>query len=339
MSTLISGFGPQAAEGTLQPQTYELDALAPGDVLVAVTHCGVCFSDVDCIDDAFGRQRFPFIPGHEVVGTVAALGAEVRGLDIGQRVGVGPNVRSCLHCDPCRDGAEQLCTTGQMALSPGLNAGFADHAVAGAEWVFPIPDAIASAEAAPLMYAGITTFSPLRRHVTPMMRVGIVGIGGLGHLALQFASKLGPHVTAIAANTEPEDAALFRRLGASDVLNLTDPAAMRAAARSFDFILSTVYGADTSVTQFMRLLRHNGKLCVVGAAMRPLDLSVSQLVFGQTSVVGRVSGSRHDARDMLAFALRHGVRPMVETVAMHDVNDAIDRIRKGSPRFRMVLTR
>ncbi len=334
----VRGFAPLEAEGTLRSFSYEVGELAETDVLVAVTHCGICFSDIDCIDNALGYHRFPFVPGHEVIGTVRAVGSRVRHLDVGQRVGVGPNARSCMVCEACRNGHEQLCPTGQLTLLPGLNGGFADHLVAGGEWTFPIPDGLDSAHAAPLMCAGVTTFAPLRRHVTsPMMRVGVIGIGGLGHLGLQFASRMGVEVTALAANTGPADDALYRALGAHHVVNITDAGAMRTEHGRYDVLLSTIHGKTTTVKHFVRLLRPNGKLVVVGAAMQPLDMPAAHLVLGQTSIIGSASGSRRDLVDMLEFATRHGIVPMIETIPMSDVNLGIAKVREGLPRFRVVL--
>jgi len=332
-----TGMGPAVAGGTLQEQAYTIEAPEGRDVVVSVSHCGVCFSDIDCIDNTFGYHTFPFVPGHEVIGTVEAVGPDVRHLAIGQRVGVGPNLRSCLRCDNCVAGLEQLCRSAQLTLAPGLNGGFANYLLAGSEWVFPIPEGLDPAEAAPLMCAGVTTVSPLRRHLTPTMRVGVIGIGGLGHLALQFASRMGADVTAIAAHPSARDEQLFAAFGANRVLDLDDGRAMDRAQGSYDFLLSTIYGASTSVKRFVRMLRANGRLCVVGAAMAPLDMPAAHLVLAQTGIVGSASGSRADARDMLEFAVRHGIRPMIEVVGISEVNDAVAAIRAGAPRFRMVL--
>lgn len=320
----------------MEPFEYTLDNIGSHQVVVKVTHCGVCYSDVDCIDDSFGWSKYPFIPGHEVVGEVVAMGESIEHLRIGQRVGIGPNRSSCMNCVECNNGFEQLCDEAVATLQPGEHGGFADHICISGEWIIPVPDQLDSVSAAPLMCAGVTAFTPLRLYTNSQMRVGIVGIGGLGHLAVQFAAKMGNEVTAFAANPTPEQIAWFKELGADRVVDFVDREAMDAVRNSQDFVFSTIYGAEQGLKPFIRILRARGRLCIVGAAMEA-DFPVARLVFGQKSIIGSTSGGREHTREMLEFAGRHGIRPITETMKMSQVNEAIERVKNQQVRFRMVL--
>jgi len=333
----VRGFASYKKGQDLEPFAYEMGEIGTDQVVVKVTHCGICVSDLDCMDDAFGWSKYPFIPGHEVVGEVCAFGSGVKHLKIGQRVGVGPNRSSCMNCVECNNGFEQLCDDAIATLQPGEHGGFADHISISGEWIIPVPDNLDSVSAAPLMCAGVTAFTPLRLYTTSLMKVGVVGIGGLGHLAVQFASKMGNEVTAFASNPSEEDIAAFKELGASHVVNFSDYEAMGAAGNSQDFIFSTIYGGDVGLKQFVRILKPRGRLCAVGAAMEPMNFAASRLVFGQKSIMGSASGGREHTREMLEFSSRHGIKPFTETMKMSECNEAIQKVRKREVRYRMVL--
>ncbi|MEH6519381.1 MAG: NAD(P)-dependent alcohol dehydrogenase [Halioglobus sp.] len=336
-SIAVKGYAAFDKEQELKPFEYTMDNIGSLQVVVKVTHCGVCYSDIDCIDDAFGWSKYPFIPGHEVVGEVVAMGANVGHLQLGQRVGIGPNRSSCMNCVECNNGFEQLCEKAIATLQPGEHGGFADHICISSEWVIPVPDNLDSISAAPLMCAGVTAFTPLRLYTNSLMNVGVVGVGGLGHLSVQFAAAMGNEVTAFVANPTADDITAYKSLGATHVVNFANREDMGPAASTQDFIFSTIYGGDVGLKPFIRVLKPRGRLCVVGAAMEPMDFPAARLVFGQKSIMGSTSGGREHTREMLEFAGKHGIKPITETMKMSEVNAAIDKVKKQQVHFRMVL--
>ncbi len=333
----VKGYAAYDNTNPLKPYEYSMDNLETQDVVVKVLCCGVCASDIDSIDNQFGWTQYPFIPGHEVIGEVVAFGDGVSHLEIGQRVGIGPYRSSCMNCHECNSGLEQLCEDALMTLQPGENGGFADHISIKSEWVIPIPDKLDPLAAAPLMCAGVTAFTPLRLYTTPYMKVGVVGIGGLGHLSVQFAAAMGCEVTAFAADPSEEDVESFKKLGATHVVNFANRDELRAAKSSQDFIFSTIYGGDVGLKHFVRVLRPMGRLVVVGAAMQPMDFPAPHLIIGQKAIQGSSSGGREHTREMLEFATRHGIKPIIEVMKMSECNQAIERVKKGQARFRIVL--
>ena len=330
----ISAWAALKVRGPLEAFRYEPAPLGPQDVEIRISHCGVCHSDLHLIDDDWGAGRYPLVPGHEIVGTLTRLGSGVSHLKSGQRVGVGWQRSACGECEFCRAGEDNLCARSQ-ATCVGHHGGFAAAIVTDSRYAFPIPEALESAHAAPLLCAGVTVFSPFSRHgVGPGVRVGVLGIGGLGHLALQFAAKFGAAVTALSSSAaKGEDA---RHFGAADFLLTSDPGALQRGRRSLDFILSTV-NVDLPWGDYLKLLRPNGKLCFVGAAPGNLGIRPGELIGGQRSVTGSAIGGRAMMTDMLAFAAGHGVRPRIETLPMAQANVAVARVAANSARYRMVL--
>jgi alcohol/geraniol dehydrogenase (NADP+) len=316
-------------------RAVEADPAPPGprEVDVRVTHCGVCNTDVSLIDDAYGVSRYPLVAGHEAVGVVEALGAEVEpgALTIGQRVGVGAVAGSCQACEWCLSGRQNLCPRKDVTATRGDRGGFAT-VVRASDWrhVQPIPAALDSAAAAPLLCAGATVFPPFLRHgVRPVDRVAVVGVGGLGHLAVQFAAAWGCHVTAISSSAGK--AADARRFGAHDVLVGDDP-----AAGSFDFVLSTVPG-DLPWDAYVAALRPGGTLCLVGVPHSPLSIAPMALFTGERKVAGGNVGTPSEQRAMLEFAARHAIAAQTETYPVARIDDALDRVRQGTARYRVVL--
>lgn len=274
------------------------------------------------------------MPGHEIIGTVSEKGAMVRHLEVDQRVGIGWQCGACLECDLCVAGEDHLCPRNQ-ATCVGHYGGFADRVISDSRYAFEIPEALASENAAPLLCGGVTVYSPMRHYgVRPHMKVGVIGIGGLGHLALQFARALGCEVTAFSSTPAKEKEA--QSFGAQHFVVSTDPAALKAASASVDFLLSTVF-VDLNWSEYLNVLRPNGKLCFVGVPATPLSLHVGQLLGGQKSISGSVTGSRWMIREMLNFAAHHGVKAVTETVPMAEVNRALDKVRANKARYRMVL--
>jgi len=318
----------------LLPFRYEPGELAPAEVEIAVTHCGICHSDIHLISNDWGISQYPFIPGHEVVGTVAAVGANVRSLKPGQRVGLGWEANSCGECEWCLQGLENLCAASEPTCVH-RHGGYADRVRANARFVIPIPDALESENAAPLLCGGITVYTPLRSHgVNPSSRVGVVGIGGLGHLAVQFARAFGAEVTAFSTSVAKEDEA--RALGAHRFVNTRESKAMKEVAGSLDFIVSTI-NADQDWGVYLQALRPTGTLCFVGVPPSPVAIHAFPLIAGMRSVTGNPIGSPYRLKEMLDVAARHGVKAQTERFAMAKANEAIEKVKKNKVRYRAVL--
>jgi alcohol/geraniol dehydrogenase (NADP+) len=329
----ISAFAALAAKQALAPYAYEPAPLAAVDVEIDISHCGICHSDLHLIDDDWSRSTYPLVPGHEIVGTVVAAGPDA-GHAVGQRVGVGWQRSACLECDLCRAGHENLCLK-QEATCVGHMGGFARRIRIDGRFAFPVPPSLDAAAAAPLLCGGATVFAPLRRWgVKPGMQVGVIGIGGLGHLALRFLRAMGVETTAFTSSPDKRDEAL--RLGADHAASSTHAGELRAQAGRFDFILSTV-PARVDWIAYLAALRPNGTLCLVGAPKGLLQFPASLLLTGQRAVCGSDIGSPSAIREMLAFAAEHGIGAQVERAPMAEVNAAVQRVRDNKARYRMVL--
>jgi uncharacterized zinc-type alcohol dehydrogenase-like protein len=330
----IQGLAAHAAGAELLSFKYDPGELGPREVEVAITHCGVCHSDLHLIANDWGISQYPFIPGHEVVGKVAAVGAEVLSLAVGQRVGLGWQSNSCGVCEWCTRGMENLCPASE-GTCVHRNGGYADRVRANARFVIPIPDALESESAAPLFCGGITVYNPLRTHgVNPSSRVGIVGIGGLGHLAIQFARVFGAHVTAFSTSAAKEEDA--RALGAHSFVNSRESKAMKEVAGTMDFVLSTI-NADQDWGVYLQTLRPTGTLCFVGVPPSPVSVHAFPLISGLRSISGNPTGSPYRIKEMLDVAARHGVKAKTESFPMSQANAAIDKVKKSKVRYRAVL--
>lgn len=303
------------------------------EVLVKISHCGICHSDIHLIDNDWQVSQYPLVPGHEIIGTVERVGARVRGLKLGQRVGVGWQAGSCGHCEWCKKEEENLCPR-DLATALGHYGGFAQKVIVEGRFAFPIPKAMRSENAAPLLCGGVTVYSPLRRLVRRGEKIGIVGIGGLGHLALQFARALGHEVTAFSHSPDKEKEA--RHFGASHFVSSTRKSDLAKLTRSFDFILITSC-VKLDWPAYLAMLRPNGRLIVVGAVNEPLEIPSGTIISGQKGVVGSVIGSRRMIKDMLNFAARHNIAAETEVLPLDQVNTALDKVRENKVRYRMVL--
>ncbi|HEY3900240.1 MAG TPA: NAD(P)-dependent alcohol dehydrogenase [Chthoniobacter sp.] len=333
MST-VHGYAASEAKGTLKPFEFDLGELGPEEVEVKVTHCGICHSDLSMLDNEWGMSKYPFVPGHEAVGTVVAMGHEAKGLEIGQRVGIGWSSYSCLSCHQCLSGEHNLCAQSQGTIV-GRYGGFADRLRAQWTWVRPLPDALDLAKAGPLLCGGVTVFTPFLKHkISPTARVGIIGIGGLGHMALQFANKWGCEVHAFTTSDSKEKEA--RQLGAHFVHNTKRDGVLQKLAGSLDLILSTI-NAPLDVPGLLGALAPNGRLHVVGAILDPMPVPAFGLIMGQKSISGSPVGSPNTISTMLEFCARHTVVPITETFPMSRVNDALEHLRSGKARYRIVL--
>jgi len=330
----IHGLAVHAAGAQLVPYKYDPGDLKTNEVEVKISHCGVCQSDIHLIDNDWGFSKYPFIPGHEIVGTVAATGSKVKDLKIGDRVGIGWQADSCGICEWCRQGDEHLCANSQPTCV-GRNGGYADSIRVNSRFAIPIPEGFESENVAPLLCAGITVYAPLRNHgVRPSSRVGVVGIGGLGHLGLQFAKAFGAEVTALSTSKDKEAEAL--EMGADHFVNTRDMGALKKIAGSFDFLLSTV-SADQDWQALVNSLRPRGTMCVVGVPPSPITIQAFPLIGGQKSISGSPTGSPRDLHEMLDVAARHGVKAITERFAMDKANEAIASVKKNKVRFRAVL--
>jgi uncharacterized zinc-type alcohol dehydrogenase-like protein len=330
----IHGLGVHAAGAQLLPYKYDPGALGVNEVEIKISHCGICHSDVHLIDNDWGISKYPFIPGHEIVGTVVSVGSAVKDRTMGERVGVGWQAGSCGICEWCRQGDEHLCAKSQPTCV-GRNGGFADKVRVNSKFAIPVPQALESENAAPLMCAGITVYSPLRNHgVRPSSRVGVIGIGGLGHLGIQFAKTFGAEVTAFSTTKEKEAEA--QKLGAHNFVNTRDTGALKKIAGSFDLLLSTV-SADQDWQAYVTALRPKGTLCIVGASPSPMQLQAMSLIGADKAVSGSNTGSPRDLYEMLDVAARHGVKAVTERFAMAKANDAVAKVKKSQVRYRAVL--
>ncbi|MBS0002952.1 MAG: NAD(P)-dependent alcohol dehydrogenase [Thioalkalivibrio sp.] len=333
---MIHAYAAFEPGGELRPFEYDPGPLGVGEVEIEVEHCGICHSDVSMLDNAWGISSYPLVPGHEVVGRIGAIGPGVTGLEPGQRVGLGWQAGYCMHCDTCMSGDHNLCGEAQGTII-GHHGGFADRVRAAAASVVPLPEGIDAASAGPLFCGGITVFNPLVQYeVPPTARVGVVGIGGLGHLALKFLNAWGCEVTAFTTSESKREAAL--RLGAHDTLDSRDAKVLEAAAGHFDLILSTV-NVKLDWNAYLGTLKPRGRLHFVGATLEPIDVAVFPLLAGQRSISASPVGSPATIRRMLEFAVRHGIAPVTEHFPLERVNDAIDHLRSGQARYRVVLNR
>lgn len=334
--TVFKGFAVQKPHEKFQLFEYEPRPLGPKDIDIKVTHNGLCHTDIHMRDDDWGVTAYPLIPGHEVVGVVAAKGADVS-FEVGERVGFGWIRDSCRCCLNCLRGNENLCEAGYTGLIVGAGnfGGFQPVMRAPADFAYKIPDALSSAEAAPLLCAGITVYAPLRKFLhRPGMRVAVLGVGGLGHLGLQFAAAMGAEVTALARQADKANEAKTLRADAF----LTTDEALSKRKNHFDIILNTASGAVDSAA-VLGMLRADGVLiqCGIPGGNAQITVPLQDIVFNQKAVAGSVVGGRAEMQEMLDFAAAKGIKPMIETYKLSNINEAMDRVASGKARYRVVM--
>ena len=330
----IRAWAAHAAGGALEAYKFDAGSLGPEEVEIAVEYCGICHSDLSMLDNEWGMTTYPLVPGHEAVGRVVAVGEHAKGVRVGQRVGVGWNAASCLHCRSCIAGDQHLCPGVQPTIV-GRHGAFAERLRANWAWVIPVPVALDASAVGPLLCGGITVFYPLLvSGIKPTHRVGVVGIGGLGHMALKFLKAWGCEVTAFTSSESKHGEA--RAMGAHRVVSSRDSAAMAAIAGSLDLILNTV-NVPLDWNALMATLAPKGRLHVAGAVLEPIPVNAMGLILGEQTVSGSPGGSRGAIDTMLDFAARHGIAPQVEHFPMSRVNDAMERLRAGKARYRIVL--
>lgn len=332
----MSRFDAWVTTGAGQPmarQEIDLGPIGDEEVEVEVENCGLCHSDLSILDNDWGMTAYPATLGHEAIGRVVDLGRSARGLAVGQRVGVGWTAESCMHCRPCLSGDQHLCASARPTIV-GHAGGFARRVRAHWAWAIPLPEGLDPADAGPLLCGGITVFNPLAMFASPTSRVGIVGIGGLGHLGVKFAAAYGCEVTAITSSASKFDEA--RGFGAHRVVSSRDSDALKSLAGSLDLLIVTA-NARLDWDGLLGTLGPHGRLHVVGAVLEPIPVPALSLIFGQRSVSGSPTGSPVAIATMLDFAARHKVAPQTEHMPMSRINDAFARLREGKARYRIVL--
>jgi len=333
---MIKAFAALGPKAKLQPFEYDPGVLKSDEVEIDVKYCGICHSDLSVIDNEWGNSEYPVVPGHEVVGTIAAVGDRVTNLSVGQVVGLGWHSGYCNTCQPCNEGDQNLCATAQATIV-GHHGGFADKVRASAASVIPIPEGMDLESAGPLFCGGITVFNPLVQfNIEPTSKVGVVGIGGLGHMALQFLNAWGCEVTAFTSSESKHKEAL--ELGAHHILNSRNSDELAAAAGKFDLILSTV-NVKLDWNSYLSTLKPKGRLHFVGATLEPLDVNAFALIMQQRSISGSPVGSPATITKMLDFAQLHDIKPVIEKFSFEDVNEAIAKLRDGDVHYRAVLCR
>ncbi|MDX1951155.1 MAG: NAD(P)-dependent alcohol dehydrogenase [Verrucomicrobiota bacterium] len=333
MGVAVHAYAAHSAGADLKPYEFELPDLGPDYVDIAVSHCGMCHSDLSMRNNDWGFTQYPFVPGHEVVGKIKAVGSNVSHLKPGQTVGMGWFAGSCMICQSCMSGNHNLCPTSEQTIV-GRHGGYADLVRCKSEWALPLPEGLDVAKAGPLFCGGITVFNPLVQFdVKPLDRVGVVGIGGLGHYALQFLKHWGCEVVAFTSSASKHEEA--RKLGAHHVATSTD-ADFKKWKGAFNFIIVTA-NVPLDWMGFISTLAPKGRLHFVGAVPEPVSLILFPMLMSQISVSGSPLGSPVTTARMLDFCVRHQINAVVETFPMSEVNHAFEHLHAGKARYRIVL--
>ncbi|WP_210439894.1 NAD(P)-dependent alcohol dehydrogenase [Nocardioides xinjiangensis] len=338
----VNAYAAPAAGQPLAPTTIERREVGANDVLIAIEYAGICHSDIHTGNGDWGPQPFPVVPGHEIVGTVTEVGAEVTRHRVGDRVGVGCMVGSCGECASCLRGDEQYCATGMIGTYAATDVdgtttqgGYSTHVVVDAGFVLAVPDGLDPAAAAPLLCAGITMYTPLRRWgAGPGTKVAIVGLGGLGHMGVKIASALGAEVTVLSQSLKKQEDGL--RLGADDYRATSDPDTFEALAGTFDLIVNTV-SAPVDLDAYLGLLAVDGTLVNVGAPAEPLSLHAMTLIGARRNFAGSMIGGIALTQEMLDFCAEHGIVSEVEVIRAEQVNEAYERVLASDVRYRFVI--
>jgi alcohol dehydrogenase (NADP+) len=341
-TTTARAIGATAPDARLEPLQIQRREVGPKDVRIDIKYCGICHSDIHFTRGEWGEVPYPAIPGHEIAGVVAEVGSEVTKYAPGDRVGVGCMVNSCRECDNCRKGDEQYCLPGNTQTYGSVDrdgsvtyGGYTDHIVVDEDFVLRIPDGLDLDVAAPLLCAGITTYSPLRHWgAGPGTQVAVVGLGGLGHMAVKLAKAMGAEVTVLSQSLRKQDDGL--RLGADGYHATSDKATFKELAGRFDLIINTV-SAELPIGRFLGLLKTDGALVNVGAPPQPLAVPVFQLLLQRRSFAGSAIGSIRETQEMLDFCAEHGIGAEIEVISADQVNEAWERVLSSDVRYRFVI--
>lgn len=343
MSTTVNAFGASAAEADLAAMTIERRAPGEHDVQIQILYCGVCHSDLHTVRNDWKGSRYPVVPGHEIIGQVVATGSAVSRFSIGDKVGVGCMVDSCRSCSACQDDLEQFCENGatftynspDQHLGGHTYGGYSEAVVVHQDFVISIPANLDLQRTAPLLCAGITTYSPLRHWgITAGQKVGVIGLGGLGHMGIKFAKALEAKVVMI--TTSPGKGEDAKNLGADEVLISTDKSQMKAHTNSFDFLLNTI-PVRHDLNPYMRLLKRDRTMVLVGA-IEPLDsLHGGSVIYGRKHISGSLIGGIKETQEMMHFCAAHNITSDVEVIKMQDINEAYTRMQKSEVKYRFVI--
>jgi uncharacterized zinc-type alcohol dehydrogenase-like protein len=338
----VHAYAAPAEGAALEPTEIERRAVGAKDVLIEVQHAGICHSDIHTVRGDWGRKQYPLVPGHEIVGVVAEIGSEVTRHAVGDRVGVGCYVNSCGECTTCRAGEEQFCRVAPVETYASVDrdgtitqGGYSTHVVVTEHFVLSVPEGLEPAAATPLLCAGITTYSPLKRWgAGPGKHVAIVGLGGLGHMGVKIAHALGAEVTVLSQSLKKQEDA--QRLGADHYYATSDPGTFEQLAERFDLIINTV-SAKIDVSAHLALLKVGGAMVNVGAPSQPLDVNVFNLITGRRSFAGSQIGGIAETQEMLDFCAVHGLGADIELIGAEQINDAYERVLASDVRYRFVI--
>ncbi|MEH6656504.1 NAD(P)-dependent alcohol dehydrogenase [Leeuwenhoekiella marinoflava] len=339
----VKAYGAADSKADLKEIKIERRAIKPRDVKIKITYCGVCHSDIHTVRNDWGGSKYPVVPGHEIIGKVLEIGNEVENVKVGDTVGVGCMVDSCRECEPCKNDLEQFCEKGMVGTYNGKDkhlgghtyGGYSEEVVVDNYYVLRVPKNLDENAVAPLLCAGITTFSPLNHwKVSKGDKVGVIGLGGLGHMGIKFAHAMGAHVVMI--TTSPDKADDAKRLGADEVLISKDADAMKKHANSFDFLLNTVpVGHD--INPYISLLKIDATMCMVGA-VEPLEaVHGGSLIMGRKNVAGSLIGGIKETQEMLDFCGEHNIVSDIEMIDMNTINEAYERVVNGDVKYRFVI--
>ena len=336
------GYAALQAGATLEPFTFDRRPVGSNDVLIRIQYCGICHSDIHQVRDEWGGSIFPMVPGHEIVGIVTTVGADVKKFREGETVGVGCFVDSCRTCTACLKGMEQYCETGMILTYNGLDkngqptyGGYSNHIVVNEQYVLKIPQSLALEGVAPLLCAGITTYSPLRQWgVGKGHTLGVIGLGGLGHMAVKFGKAFGAEVTVFSRSDSKRKEA--ERLGATDFAATGQEGTFTRLARRFDFIIDTISGAH-DYNAYLDLLKTDGTFIMVGAPCEPISIRAFSLILSRRRLVGSLIGGIRETQEMLNFCGEHDITSDVEVISIQHINEAYERVLQGDVRFRFVI--
>lgn len=332
---LIQAYAAMQAGEALVPYQFDAGELQPHQVEVDVEYCGLCHSDISIINNDWRSSVYPVIPGHEIIGRIRRLGTEAKGLKIGQRVGIGWTAESCQYCDFCIAGQAVQCTGERVATIVDHAGGFADKVRAGWQWVIPLPEDLDPESAGPLLCGGITVFNPMIKHgIQAVHHVGVIGIGGLGHIAIKLLKAWGCEITAFTSSLDKTEE--LKAMGADHVVNSRDSEALKSQRGKFDLLLSTV-NVTLDWPAYLSTLAPNGTAHLLGLTLEPIPVSAGSLISGSKSITGSATGSPATLRQLLKFAARKNIAPQVEVFPMSQVNAAIERLHSGKARYRIVL--
>ena len=339
----IKAYSASASKARVLPTEIERRPVGTNDVQIAIEHCGVCHTDIHFVNNDWGMTHYPVVPGHEIVGRVTEVGSAVSNFQVGDRAAIGCLVDSCGVCSNCEKGLEQYCLNGFTATynsetqDPGgfTYGGYSQSIVAKESFVLKVPDSLNGPGIAPLLCAGITTYSPLKNwKIGPESKVGVIGLGGLGHMGVKFSHALGAHTTMITSSEQKGEDALL--LGADEVLLSSSVDALVQEAGSFDFLLNTI-PVNHDLTPYLELLKTNGTMCVVGAVEPLSQVNAAQLIFGRRSLSGSLIGGIAETQEMLDFCGEKNILSEVEVIRMDEINDAYTRMQKNQVKYRFVL--